>query len=111
MPLQISESRTPKLSNLTTVLLFYYIFINLVALFLYGIDKKKAIDGAFRIPEKTLILMSVLGGGIGSLIGMKLFHHKTRKPKFTILVPLFTVLHIVLIGILDMNTDIFGFLH
>ena len=99
------------MSFLTKVLLFWYLFTNITALFLYGIDKKKAIDGAFRIPEKTLIMMSVLGGGIGSLIGMRLFHHKTRKPKFVILVPVFTVMHIVLIGILDMKTGIFGFLH
>ena len=95
---------------MTKIIIFWYLFINIVALVLYGIDKKKAIDGAFRIPEKTLILLSVLGGGIGSLIGMRLFHHKTRKPKFTILVPLFTVAHIILIGVLDIYTDIFSFI-
>lgn len=75
----------------------YYILINLFAILLYFIDKRKAIADAWRIPEKTLILVAVLGGGYGAYFAMKVFHHKTKKLKFRILVPLFAVLHIVVI--------------
>ena len=79
------------------VLVVYLAAINLLAFVMYGIDKKKAINGARRIPEKTLILLAVLGGAIGAFIGMHVFHHKTKKPKFFITVPIFAVLYIALI--------------
>lgn len=56
--------------------------VNLAALFLYGLDKWKAQRGAWRISERTLLLFSLLGGGIGGLCGMLLFHHKTRHTYF-----------------------------
>ena len=77
--------------------IIYYLIINIIAIFIYGIDKKKAIRHQYRIPEKTLLLIGFLGGGAGSLIGMYAFHHKTSKWKFRILVPLCTALHILLI--------------
>lgn len=76
---------------LTSVLVYIFI-INLVAFAAYGIDKAKARNGTRRIPEKTLIGLAAFGGAIGALIGMLAFRHKTRKIKFTITVPVFTVL-------------------
>ncbi len=76
----------------------YYAAINLFALALYYADKRKAQKKAWRIPEKTLILVSFLGGGIGSFVAMFLFHHKTRKMKFRVLVPVAIFLHILLVG-------------
>jgi len=48
------------------------------------IDKQKAKKGSWRIPEKTLFLLTLLGGGIGTITGMYLFRHKTRKLYFTV---------------------------
>lgn len=68
-------------------LLLYLLCINIFAFSLYGADKYKARHNRWRIPEKTLLLTAALGGSIGAYIGMKLFHHKTRKTKFAIGVP------------------------
>ena len=69
----------------------YIIIINLIAFAVYGIDKKKAVKGQWRIPEATLIGLSIIGGGIGAMLGMSVWHHKTRKWKFKIIIPLSVV--------------------
>lgn len=51
---------------------------NLAALILFGVDKKRAKEGRWRIPEKTLFLSAILGGSIGAILGMHLFRHKTK---------------------------------
>lgn len=81
----------------------YLIIINLLAFFLYGLDKllakvKVRFSGTRRIPEKTLLLFAALGGGIGAWLGMELFRHKTQHRSFRILVPLCTLVWIVLVG-------------
>lgn len=58
------------------------IFINLLTFTLYLVDKHKAIKGKWRISENTLIFFTLIGGGIGALIGMRLARHKTCKTKF-----------------------------
>ena len=50
------------------------------------------------LPERTLLLIAAIGGSLGSLLGMLIAHHKTRKPKFYILVPLLLVLHAAAAG-------------
>ena len=61
---------------------------NLVVFIFYGADKRKAQKGRWRISEGTLIVCAFLLGGIGALLGMSIFRHKTRRWKFRILVPL-----------------------
>lgn len=73
---------------MTKVLLIYLAIINIVTFILYGADKHRAVHHKWRIPEATLILFSWIGGGAGALAGMLAFHHKTRKWKFRIIVPL-----------------------
>ena len=68
-------------------LMYYLIIINIAAWLMYGLDKWKAKSGAWRIPERTLLLTAFLGGAAGALAGMLLFRHKTRKPKFIVGVP------------------------
>jgi len=74
---------------------YYLIIINIVAFIIYGIDKKKAENYKYRIPESRLILVAVLGGVYGAGLGMLVFHHKTRKPKFYITIPLLLVLNLI----------------
>lgn len=59
-------------------LMYYLIIINIAAWLMYGLDKWKAKSGAWRIPERTLLLTALLGGSAGALAGVLLFHHKTR---------------------------------
>ena len=82
------------------VLIIFLLTINIIAFFLYGIDKKKAIDGKFRISEATLITLAVIGGAFGAFLGMKVFHHKTKKKKFTFTVPVFVLIWSLFIGVI-----------
>ena len=63
------------------------VLVNLITFAVYGIDKLKAVKGAWRIPERVLLLLAACGGGVGALLGMLVWHHKVRKPKFFIGVP------------------------
>ncbi|MBQ8131745.1 MAG: DUF1294 domain-containing protein [Bacilli bacterium] len=74
----------------------YLITINLISFITYGLDKYFAIKQKQRVPEKVLILLSIVGGSIGSLLGMILFHHKTKKIKFITLNPIILVIQIIL---------------
>ena len=64
---------------------------SVIAFALMGIDKSKARRGARRIPEKTLFLFTLLGGGIGGTLGMYMFHHKTRHWYFAVFFPLIAI--------------------
>lgn len=78
---------------------FFFIYltiINAVAFLLMLVDKIKASRGLWRISEATLIGSAVLGGSVGSLLGMYLVRHKTLHPKFTIGVPVILALQIVI---------------
>ncbi len=74
----------------------YLLIINLLGFFLMGIDKYKAQNDKWRIPEKTLFLVTFLFGGIGTIAGMYIFHHKTKKWYFTLGFPTILILEIVL---------------
>ncbi len=60
----------------------YFILITLITLIFWGFDKYRAIAGQWRVPEKVLLTLTVIGGAYGALAGMLLFRHKTRKPWF-----------------------------
>lgn len=70
------------------ILLWYLLIVNASSLLLILADKRKARKNKWRIRESTLLLWAAVGGSIGTLAGMYLFHHKTRHPKFSIGVPL-----------------------
>lgn len=63
---------------------FYLVLVNIYLFCLMGYDKRQEKKGKWRVPESNLIFVSLLGGGIGGLLSRKVFHHKTRKKKFTI---------------------------
>ena len=75
----------------------YALFINFFCFLAFGRDKRLARLGGRRIPEFRLLLYASLGGAAGAWLGMRVFHHKTRKPLFRILVPLLLALQRALI--------------
>lgn len=77
--------------------LYYLIIINILTFIIYGIDKEKAKKGQWRIPESILLLLAVMGGSSGAWFGMRKFHHKIRKPKFYISVPLIFIVQVIVI--------------
>ena len=79
------------------IICIYLIIINLVGVAVMGIDKKKARRQAWRIPEKTLFLISILGGSIGTWAGMYLFRHKTKHWYFVVGMPLILFAQLALV--------------
>lgn len=75
----------------------YVLIMNLVGVAIMGSDKKKAIRHQYRVPEKRLFLISLLGGSIGTWAGMYIFRHKTRHWYFVVFMPLILAVQIVLI--------------
>ncbi len=75
----------------------YLVIINLFGFFIMWLDKRKAKKGAWRIPEKTLFIITAIGGGIGTTAGMYAFRHKTQKVQFVVGFPLITILEIIAI--------------
>ena len=78
------------------ILAIYFIVINLTVFAMMGIDKRKAVKKLWRIPESTLFVIAIIGGSIGSIIGMRIFHHKTRHWYFVFGMPLILILQILL---------------
>ena len=83
--------------NVVTLLTTYVVIINLIGFIVMGMDKRRAKKHAFRIPEATLFTIAIIGGSIGSIIGMRYFHHKTRHWYFVYGMPLILLLQIALI--------------
>lgn len=77
--------------------MIYLIGINILTFFVYGIDKWKSKQGGWRISESTLLLLAVIGGSIGALTGMKVWHHKTMHKKFKYGLPLILLAQIIII--------------
>jgi len=78
-------------------IIIYLLIINLIGILIMCIDKRKAIKGSWRMSEKSLIFIAILGGSIGTIIGMYWFRHKTKKLRFTIGIPIILVTEIVVI--------------
>lgn len=77
--------------------------VNAVAFIVYGIDKYRARNGKWRIPEATLLMLAVVGGSVGAWLGMKAWHHKIRHRKFRYGVPAILLLQIVVATLLYVN--------
>lgn len=87
------------MSTLEKMFLLYVIVINVIGFAFMGIDKKRARKHQWRIPEKTLFLVAVLLGSIGTWAGMYVFHHKTKHWYFVLGMPAILILQVV-VGIL-----------
>lgn len=79
---------------MSNLIYIYFIIINIIGFYFMYIDKRKAIKNEWRISESTLISIAIIGGSLGSLLGMYTFRHKTKHPKFTIGIPFIILLQI-----------------
>lgn len=72
----------------------YALLVNIATFLMYGVDKWNAKHNLRRIPEKTLLGITAAGGSLGACVGMQLFRHKIRKPRFYLGVPFMLIVHI-----------------
>ena len=77
--------------------IIYLVVINLIGFAIMFIDKEKAKRGSWRIPEKTIFIVTAIGGGIGTIAGMSKFRHKTKKGIFKYGLPFLLILDIALV--------------
>ena len=76
------------------MLIYYLLAVNVLTFVVFGVDKRKARQGRWRVPEATLLGLTALGGSIGAWLAMQLFRHKTQKKKFRYGVPALFVLQV-----------------
>ena len=86
--------------NSLILIISYFIITNIIGFALMGIDKQRARKSAFRIPEATLFSVAIIGGSIGSILGMLVFRHKTRHWYFKFGLPTILILQIILLAVL-----------
>ena len=75
-------------------MVWYLIGINILSFVIYGLDKYLAKNKLYRVSEYSLLVLSFFGGSIGSILGMNIFHHKTKKISFWILNIIFLIIWI-----------------
>ena len=91
------------MSEIQEIIIIYLTSINVATFITYGIDKMKAKRSKWRIREASLLLLAVLGGSIGALLGMKVWHNKTMHKKFKYGVPAILIVQMAIIGYLLMK--------
>ena len=79
-------------------ILAVYIIMNLIGLFVMKADKDRAKKQQYRISENTLWLIALLGGAVGTTVGMQRYRHKTKHLSFKVGFPLLAVAEIILLG-------------
>jgi uncharacterized membrane protein YsdA (DUF1294 family) len=93
---KISKGVIKVMNIVILVILAFFLVLNLFAFMLMGIDKRKAIKQAWRIPESTLFAVALIGGSLGAWIGMYTFRHKTQHKVFVIGIPIIFAVHMLL---------------
>ena len=96
----VRNTGTDDIERMTQTIVYILIVINVITFLIYGIDKWKAKQGSWRISEATLLLLAIIGGCIGALLGMQVWHHKTMHKKFKYGLPLILLAQIALIYII-----------
>ena len=81
-------------------IILYLIAVNALSFLLMLADKRRARKKLWRIPERTLLGAAVIGGSFGSLVGMYLFRHKTKHPKFSVGIPVILMLQVIAAAVL-----------
>ena len=82
------------------LLLIYFLLINITSFFYIGIDKMKAQLNSRRVSEKTLWLLALIGGSLGTLLGMRWFRHKTKKISFQAILAVILTVQVFLISLI-----------
>lgn len=82
--------------KLYEIILSYLLMINIFTMYTFFLDKSKAKNKKWRIKESTLFLLSIVGGSLGALLGMKLFKHKTKHWYFKYGIPFILIVQIIL---------------
>lgn len=80
-----------------------FVLLNIATFVIYGLDKYKAKKRQWRISERNLLLLALIGGAVGAYLGMKTFRHKTLHPQFRYGVPACIIFHLILISYLYAN--------
>ena len=88
-------------------LIIYLLIINALSFLLMLVDKQKAKKNKWRIPESTLLGATLIGGSVGALAGMYAVRHKTKKPTFSVGIPILLLLQIVGIILWIVKSDTF----
>ncbi len=86
--------------NIMKELVYYLIFINIFTFITFGIDKYKSIKNKYRVKEKTLFILSIIGGFVGAILAMKIFRHKTLKPSFKYGIPIICIIELIIIFVI-----------
>lgn len=81
------------------LIIYYLILINLISFLTFALDKNRARKNKWRTPEKSLMTLSIMGGSLGSLIGVYLMKHKTQRKKFTLGIPIILLIQAILVGL------------
>lgn len=81
-------------------LYFYLLIVNALSFLFMLTDKIKAVNGRWRIRERTLLTLCAIGGSLGGMLAMRLFRHKTLHPQFSIGTPVLLAVHIIVLIIL-----------
>lgn len=82
---------------LLSIALIYLVIVNIVGFAMMGIDKQKAIRGAWRISEASLFFSAIIGGSFGCILGMQIFRHKTRHWYFRYGMPAILILQMIIL--------------
>lgn len=85
-----------------TLFIIYLVIVNIVGFTMMGIDKKRAIRGAWRISEASLFMAALIGGSLGCILGMRCFRHKTRHVKFKYGLPIICIAQICILLLLTL---------
>lgn len=87
-------------TELVLPIITYFILINIISAIVTAVDKFKAKHGKWRVSEKTLFILSAIGGAIGMYITMQLIHHKTKKMRFMVGIPLIFFAELLIVVLL-----------
>ncbi|MBR6090348.1 MAG: DUF1294 domain-containing protein [Anaerolineaceae bacterium] len=90
--------------KLLYIVIIWMAVMSAAAFAAFGLDKYKAKNNRWRIRERTLFLLAILGGGIGAFLGMKVFRHKTQHTQFVFGIPAIMIVQLVLLGVLIWKT-------
>ena len=81
--------------SIQMIFIIYIVTVSIISFAMFGIDKYRSMNHAWRISEAALIFSAIIGGSIGSLLGMRVFHHKTKHIKFVVGIPLILIIQII----------------